>query len=91
MEGIVWQHHHLFVRNLWPTRWVVENGALLSKGCHQRIHSDQDEWRELAIRLMGGVGGYEMFRMLAHSPRKVDPALAIVALRARLDELRGTR
>ena len=45
--------HHLISRRYRQTRWLVDNGAPLCKGCHMWVQADGEENRALALRLIG--------------------------------------
>jgi histone H3/H4 len=77
--------HHLIPRSVRRFRYDVTNGAGLCWYCHKKVTEDGDENRALAMSLLGE---YEWVRrQCLKGPCKVDPAMAILILKAERDEL----
>ncbi len=72
--------HHLIGRKKWPTRWLLDNGAPVCRGCHMVVQQDSEENRALAIRLLGDER-WEQLQITKNCRGKVDPMLAAVGLR----------
>ena len=79
--------HHMVSRRYRALRWNPDNLAPLCAGCHLVVGYDSEENRALAISRVGA-GRWEAWQGLKNCGARTDPALAIVALRARLEELR---
>ena len=81
--------HHLISRTYYPTRWLIDNGAALCRGCHMLVTRDAEENRNLAIKLLG-MKRYEQLLITKHCKTKVDPVMAAIGLRYEA-ERRGIR
>lgn len=71
--------HHLVSRSYKQTRWLLDNGAHLCRGCHRLVGVDGEENRALAIRLLG-VERWEQLQVTKHCRAKVDAVAAMVVL-----------
>lgn len=71
--------HHLVSRLYKQTRWLLDNGAHLCRGCHMLVGRDGEENRLLAIRLIGEER-WEQLQITKHCRAKVDPLAARVVL-----------
>lgn len=71
--------HHLVSRRYKQTRWLLDNGAHLCRGCHQTVGIDGDENRRLALSLIGEEK-WEKLNVTKNCRGKVDVLAAQIVL-----------
>ncbi len=64
--------HHIFSRRYMSTRWDLDNGITLCRGCHLYFaHQKYEEFRDIVVNHMG-IEGFESLKQKAVQIKKWD-------------------